>query len=61
MARWDKDMDEMLREGVLRYGANWECVSTHMTPHVTSKEEVEKRCAATSRLLARPSIIAANS
>ena len=42
-ARWDREMDELLREGVLRYGAEWEDVSTHMTPHECPKEEVEKR------------------
>ncbi|CAM9754335.1 unnamed protein product [Ectocarpus sp. 6 AP-2014] len=42
-ARWDREMDEMLREGVLRYGADWEEVSTHMAPHECPKEEVEKR------------------
>lgn len=36
-------MDEMLREGVLRYGADWEGVATHMTPHECNKQEVEKR------------------
>lgn len=36
-------MDELLREGVLRYGNEWEDVSTHMTPHECPKEEVEKR------------------
>lgn len=43
-ARWDREMDELLREGVLRYGDAWEEVSTHMTPHECPKEEVEKRC-----------------
>ncbi|CAM9824874.1 unnamed protein product [Ectocarpus fasciculatus] len=42
-SRWDREMDEMLREGVLRYGAEWEEVSTHMAPHECPKEEVEKR------------------
>lgn len=42
-ARWDREMDEMLREAVLRFGAEWEEVSTHMAPHECPKEEVEKR------------------
>lgn len=46
-ARWDREMDELLREGVLRYGAEWEDVSTHMTPHECPKEEVEKRYTST--------------
>ena len=42
-ARWDKDMDTLLRVGVLRYGGAWEEVSTHMAPHGCPKDEVEKR------------------
>ncbi|CAM9186575.1 unnamed protein product [Scytosiphon promiscuus] len=41
--KWDREMDELLREGVLRYGAKWGEVSTHMSPHECPKEEVEKR------------------
>lgn len=54
--RWDREMDELLREGVLRYGAKWEEVSTHMKPHDCPKEEVEKRWVSISALLLEGSL-----
>lgn len=41
--RWSREMDEVLREGVLRYGAAWDLVAGHMAPRACSQEEVEKR------------------
>lgn len=41
--RWSREMDEVLREGVLRYGAGWDLVAGHMAPRACSQEEVEKR------------------
>ncbi|CAM9739833.1 unnamed protein product [Chrysoparadoxa australica] len=42
-AAWSKEMDEVLREGVLRYGVSWDMVAGHMRPADVTVKQCEAR------------------